>query len=169
MIKRDAEISPCGTYRYALYRDWDIGRAVTFVMLNPSTADASIDDPTIRKCIGFARQWGYGRLMVVNVMAYRATQPKDLPRDLEAAIGPENAKWLEHGATYGELIVPAWGAPRPAFAAAYKATDAIMKRVVAQHRHAPIECLGFTKQFGPKHRLYVPYDTKRKPWPEYIH
>lgn len=167
MILGDAEFSPCGTYRYALYRDWEPGRAVTFVMLNPSTADADIDDPTIRRCIGFARHWGYGRLMVVNVMAYRATKPADLPRDLETAIGPENDKWIGNGATYGELIVPAWGAPRRGFEPAYRAADAAIRRAVRIHDHAAVRCLGFTKEFGPKHPLYVPYDAELVPWPEY--
>ena len=66
-----------GAYRYRLWREWDVSKpSVTFVMLNPSTAGAKDDDPTIRRCLSFARSWGFGRLEVVNLCAYRATSPK---------------------------------------------------------------------------------------------
>lgn len=162
-VYKEAEISSCSQYRYCLWRQWGIGRSVTFVMLNPSIADANIDDPTIRKCIGFARQWGYNQLVVANVMAYRATKPTDLPSDIAIAIGPDNANWLEYSATYSELIILAWGAPTNRFQHAYRIADAILKRIAGQH-DTPIECLGLTKAFGPKHPLFVPYDTIRTVW-----
>lgn len=73
-IKKDATISDCGKYRYRLSRIWEPGRPVaTFVMLNPSTADATNDDATIRKCMGFARRWNLGGIHVGNLFAYRAS------------------------------------------------------------------------------------------------
>lgn len=78
-MKRDAIISPDGTRRLRLSRTWDHTKSVCcFVMLNPSKADANIDDPTIRKCIGFATRLGFGGLLVVNLFSYRATKPRDL-------------------------------------------------------------------------------------------
>lgn len=78
MIKT-AIISDCGQYRYELTREWDSSKPrVCFVMLNPSVADANIDDNTIKRCISFAKDWGYGSLIVVNLFAYRATKPADL-------------------------------------------------------------------------------------------
>jgi hypothetical protein len=74
-----AEFSDCGTYRYALWRTWNaLQPGVLFVGLNPSTADATTDDPTIRRCIGFAKRWGYGGITMANVFAYRATDPREM-------------------------------------------------------------------------------------------
>src|SRR4051794_12691770 len=94
-LEQNAVISICGRYRYLLTRQVGPGqRTATFIMLNPSTADASNDDPTIRRCIGFARQWGCGRLAVLNLFAFRATDPADLKR-AEEPVGPENRAWFE--------------------------------------------------------------------------
>jgi hypothetical protein len=75
-----AEFSPCRRYRYALYRDRGalLGPKVMFVGLNPSTADETVDDPTIRRCIRFARDWGYDGLIMANLYAWRAPKPRDL-------------------------------------------------------------------------------------------
>jgi hypothetical protein len=90
---RGATLSDCGRYRYRLWRRWADGPTVLFVMLNPSTADADVDDPTIRRCIGFARSWGAGALEVVNLYAWRATQPAEL----KAAVGPVGEyPWQPH-------------------------------------------------------------------------
>lgn len=166
-LNRHAEISRCGRYRYALYRDWDIGRKVTFVMLNPSTADASIDDPTIRRCINFAKDWGYSGLCVVNVLAYRATKPRDLP-PIGEAMGPINYQWITWGCTHGELIVPAWGVRHRRYRAAYGAACDAMIRVRDRHG-TPIEVLGYTQGFDPRHPLYMRADTQRIPYIPDVH
>ena len=71
-IERSADLSPCGNYRYSLRRLWDEKRpGVLWVMLNPSTADANADDPTVRRCMGYARSWGCGSIEVVNLCAWR--------------------------------------------------------------------------------------------------
>lgn len=90
-IVTSASIS--GDYRYRLGRAWAGGPTCTFIMLNPSTADADQDDPTIRRCVGFAKALGCGALEVVNLYAYRATNPRDLLRQDER-VGPENDYWL---------------------------------------------------------------------------
>src|SRR5262245_19133112 len=87
---KEALISPCGLYRYWLTRTWDNSlRRVCWVMLNPSTADAEQDDPTIRRCVGFARSWGAGGIIVVNLFAFRASDPKALLRAADP-VGPDN-------------------------------------------------------------------------------
>ncbi len=89
-----ADFDGTGAYRYSLWREWDSRRPiVAFVMLNPSTADAAKDDPTIRRCASFARSWGYGSLEVVNLFAYRASEPKRL-RQTPDPIGPANDDYL---------------------------------------------------------------------------
>ena len=93
-MQRDALFSPCGTYRYRLTRRWAEGPAVAFIMLNPSTADGSVDDPTIRRCIGYGQSWGYGALAVGNLYAFRATEPQELRRARDP-IGPDNDRHLE--------------------------------------------------------------------------
>src|SRR4051812_49823510 len=94
-LEDNAVISACGAYRYVLTRQVGGGvRRATFIMLNPSTADASNDDPTIRRCIGFAQRWGCGQLAVLNLFAYRATDPADLKRASEP-VGPENREWFD--------------------------------------------------------------------------
>src|SRR5437588_2477108 len=89
-----AVFSPDGRYRYLLTRRLGRSRRVaTFIMLNPSTADAINNDPTIRKCVGFARRWGCGLLQVVNLFALRATEPRVL-RAAADPVGPENSRWI---------------------------------------------------------------------------
>ena len=85
-MKRSAEISECGKYRWWLRRRWADGPVVCFVMLNPSTADAEQDDPTIRRCIGFAQAWGCGALEVRNLFPFRATNPADMLKAAKAGV-----------------------------------------------------------------------------------
>jgi hypothetical protein len=77
-MERSATISPCRMFRYALWRRWGSGPYAMFIGLNPSTADEQNDDPTIRRCIGFAQSWGYDALCMANLFAYRATKPTDM-------------------------------------------------------------------------------------------
>lgn len=109
---RSASISDCGTYRYHLAREWSTDKPMLFVMLNPSTADAGKDDPTIRKCLGFATRNGCGSIQVVNLFAYRATYPRDLRR-AGYPVGPKNLATIRRAAldvaARGGLVVCAWG------------------------------------------------------------
>lgn len=109
LLGSGANFSRCCSYRYTLWRRWDEERpAVMIIGLNPSTADARQDDPTIRRCIGFARDWGYGGLVVTNLFAFRATYPSDLKAAADP-VGPRNDSWIRRMAGQVETIVAAWG------------------------------------------------------------
>lgn len=146
-----AIISKCGLYRYRLERHWGDGPTCGFIMLNPSTADATLDDPTIRRCIGFAKREGCGRLMVGNLYAFRATHP-DVMAAAHDPVGPENRHFLENMAEQvdGPLIA-AWGAHWMV----YGGTTAYV-RVAFEGK---LMCLGKTKDGHPRHPLYVKGDT----------
>ena len=109
-VQGGADLSECGTYRYRLWRDgWsEDDRVCLFVMLNPSTADAMTDDPTIRKCVGFCERWGYGMLMVCNLFAFRSTQPAGL-LGVADPVGPENGTFLCEEIRAASRVVLAWG------------------------------------------------------------
>lgn len=104
-------ISSCGTYRYRLTRQLGEGAGTCcFVMLNPSTADASIDDPTIRRCMGYARSFGCAELLVVNLFAYRATDPRVLyAMAPDRAVGPDNDAYIRDACDAAQLVICAWG------------------------------------------------------------
>ena len=147
-----AVFSSCGRYRYSLTRKFFMGKGtVLFVMLNPSTADAETDDPTIRRCIGFARRWGFQELEVGNLFAWRATDPKEL-RQAEDPIGPENDRHLMHMSGAADAVIAAWGAH-----GAYQNRG----RQVEGMLEGTVEHLGLTKQGHPKHPLYLRADAAR--------
>lgn len=109
-VAKGATLSACGLYRYQLWRRWDSALpAVNWIMLNPSTADASEDDPTIRRCVGFAKAWGYGGIVVTNLFAFRATDPRDMKKAADP-VGPENDDAIVATAAGAGLVVCAWGA-----------------------------------------------------------
>jgi hypothetical protein len=101
-------ISLCGRYRYRLGRSWSDGPIVNFIMLNPSTADSTADDPTIRRCIEFARKWDFAGIEVTNLYAFRATLPEDL-WEADDPIGPENDATIDFVARNSKAVVMAWG------------------------------------------------------------
>lgn len=109
-IKRDAKFDSARKYRYLLSRKWDVNLPqVTFVMLNPSKANEYEDDPTLRRCIQFAKDWGYGSLEVVNLFAYIATNPRELYQ-ADNPVGLENNSYIQISTNRAKLIVLAWGA-----------------------------------------------------------
>ncbi len=144
-MQTGAAFSPCRQYRYALWRLWDNTQpSVLFIALNPSTASETHNDPTIRRCIGFARAWGYGGVYVANLFAYRATQPK-LLKEAPDPIGPDNDPWLRDLAAQSNLIVAAWGNH-----------GSFQSRSIEVLPWLPaMQCLGITKQGQPKHPLYL--------------
>ena len=154
-IDRHAELSEDRAYRYRLSRVWADGPRATFVMLNPSTADAHADDPTLRRCIGFARHWGLGGLNVVNVYAFRATSPAALWK-VSDPVGPENNRFLEEAAASGEVLVAAWGA---------HAKQERVQEVLAIPGFERLTCLRTTKHGYPSHPLYLPKELSPAPWP----
>lgn len=107
--KSSAVISECGLYRYRLEREWDATTSkVAFLMLNPSTADHAEDDPTIRRCVGFAKAWGFGGLVVGNLFALRSTDPKALYAHPDP-VGPDNDQHLTEICQSALRIICAWG------------------------------------------------------------
>ena len=148
LVHKKAEISACGLYRYTLWRcaEEDCrGDYVLFVGLNPSVADASIDDPTVRRCIGFAEAWGFDSLCMCNLFAYRATDPAELNKAIDP-IGPENDTWIVQLANHASLVVAAWGNGGMFLQRDVKVLTSL---------HTPIHCLGTTKSGKPRHPLYV--------------
>lgn len=109
---KSAILSDCGVYRYTLTRRWGTGGSALFICLNPSTADADCDDPTIRRIVGFAKDCGQGAVCVVNLYAFRATDPKAL-RSGVAIVGPENDRHIMREAEAASIVVAAWGASLP--------------------------------------------------------
>jgi hypothetical protein len=154
-----------GAYRYTLSRSWDYGNGtVNFIMLNPSTATAEVDDPTIRRCTQFARAWGYRRLVVTNLFAYRATDPAELRRVADP-VGPENDWHLRYCAQHeAERVVLAWGAH-----GGYRKRDESVLALLAKHlpRIEPA-CLGVTKAGAPRHPLYLSASTPLQPYAQWV-
>jgi hypothetical protein len=152
-ILADAILSPCGLHRYRLERAWDnssLRRPCVFIMLNPSTADGLQDDPTIRRCVRFARSWGYNHLVVVNLFSYRATDPDELLKSPAPVEGPRNMEYIWDATVQAGLIVAAWGAQGCLFGQDRRVLDTITHDV---------RCLGTTKSGQPRHPLYVRGDT----------
>ncbi|WP_225913985.1 DUF1643 domain-containing protein [Leptolyngbya ohadii] len=136
-----------GDYRYLLWRTWNADAPrLTFVMLNPSTADADCNDPTIRRCIQFAQTWGYGSLKVVNLFGFKATHPKILQQASDP-IGTENDRHLLTAVQSSDRIVIAWG---------NWGTLANRDRMVMDLiRDYGVYCLGVNRSGQPKHPLYL--------------
>lgn len=158
---KDALISPCGLYRYWLTREWDASfHKLPIIMLNPSTADASLDDPTIRRCISFAKREGFGGIRVMNLFAFRATSPKEMLAQGNP-YGPDN--WdnlldlLVEARNYDTPILCAWGA---------HGVHGMAKRVqeYAKVNRARLVCLGKTDGGHPRHPLYVKGDQPLVPF-----
>lgn len=161
-LEQNAVISDCGKYRYVLTRQVGPGaRTATFVMLNPSTADAAQDDPTIRRCSGFARQWDCGRLVVLNLFAFRATDPKDLKRASDP-VGPDNEAWFRRqmqslpAETRGPVVC-GWGVHGD-----HLGQDQVALGWLDDLGITPV-ALGLTSYGFPKHPLYVPYSAELVP------
>ena len=163
-------------YRYLLTRDWSGGahccRGLMFIMLNPSTADATQDDPTIRRCMNLARRDGYAGISVVNLFAYRATNPQDLQRviyqyGIGKAIGPHNYynistlfKLLNRGEANFDVVC-AWGAN--------ELCGALKQAVNELYAYMPLDkalpqCYGLSKAGWPRHPLYLPKDAQLSPY-----
>lgn len=165
-----AVVSPCGRYRYRLWRrvvshhaHHVKDRIALFVMLNPSTADGLLDDPTIRRCVGFAAREGCGWLHVVNLYAYRATNPAELALAADP-VGPEAGAALgaalREAVESGGLVIAAWGAH-----SAPRTIDLAARfSVLADVYNAQLHCLGTTKNGSPRHPLYVRADAPLEVW-----
>lgn len=189
-IRKGATLSACGRYRYRLWREWRLHpkpalwdmwtdaagqpivdgageqlgepKACIFIMLNPSTADGDQDDPTIRRCVGFAKAWGFDRLEVINLFAHRATDPKSLlalTHD-DDPVGWENQTHVSRALTESPLgrLVCAWGAH-----GGHLQQDETMLGWLGD---VPRVALGLTAEGHPRHPLYVPYSATPLPFRE---
>lgn len=165
-MKTGAQFSECGLYRYHLWRRWDEGKTVLWVMLNPSTADDIRNDPTVERCQRRAMASGtFGAVEVVNIFALRSTDPKGLRRDkdgnpVEDPIGPDNDYHIISAAARADVIICGWGND-----GAYRDRGhqvAIMLAKAGFITHA----LRITKQRQPQHPLYVGYAVQPRVWVE---
>lgn len=162
-VARSARLSEDGVYRYSLSRRWALGPAARFIMLNPSTADGTQDDPTIRRCVGFARALGCGALIVVNLFAYRATRPADLWRAADP-VGPRNDLTIlevaEDVRRAGGPLIAAWGARVPE-----SRVERVLDLLEAANARDLLTALGTTQTGAPRHPLYLPSSARPSPWP----
>lgn len=159
-----AEISACGRYRHSLLRVWDdVSYACLFVLLNPSTADGSVDDPTVRKCVGFAKEFGCGAMEIVNLFDYRATRPLELFKVWERSpwtdvypVSPDWRRHFEYAVQRSEMTVVGWGAHGK-----LADRDRDVMNLLKDFGVEP-QCLAVNKDRTPKHPLYVGYGTELK-------
>jgi hypothetical protein len=160
---KSAVIDPSGTYRYSLGRQLGgNGPRIVWVMLNPSTADGFVDDPTIRKICGFSTRWGYSHVTVVNLFALRSTDPRALKRHQDP-VGPENDAHIRAAVEQAATVVCAWGNH-----GALHDRDLVVRRLIRSAGKAAV-VLGLNESGArkqPVHPLYQPYETQVSVWQE---
>ena len=159
--REGAVLSEDRRFRYALSRGSDLFalpklgmqlRYCAFCLLNPSTASETLDDPTVRKCRGFAQRWGFNRYNIINLFALRATDPRNLRKAAAAGDDAENDRWITAIARHAEILVVGWG------------NDGALRnrgqrvRAMLQGAGIPLHCWGITKMDEPRHPLYTRYD-----------
>ena len=148
-----------GACRYLLWRTWDLDRPrLLWVLLNPSTADERADDPTVRRCAGFSRAWGYGGLELVNLFALRAADPRELQRATDP-VGRETDRYIAAAATRAVGIIAAWGER-----GRYQQRDRAVCALLTRHAVDVPRCLGTTRSGCPRHPLYVARSTSPVPY-----
>ncbi|MBL4870566.1 MAG: DUF1643 domain-containing protein [Robiginitomaculum sp.] len=151
--KREALFSPCRQYRYRLSQIWDEHKLpLTWLMLNPSTADEVKNDPTVERCERRARMWGYGGSIVFNIFAFRATDPKDMRAQTDP-IGPENDKWIRQIAKQSRErdVVAGWGEHGAHRNRGQAVLDIFMQE------EGQISALKINASGHPAHPLYIAY------------
>lgn len=156
MIMKNATLSTCRKYRYTLWRRWDDVRELLYVMfigLNPSTADEKNDDPTIRRCVRYAQDWGYSALCMTNLFAFRATAPEAM-KATKNPIGPKNDHFLLDVSKGTDVIIAAWGVH-----GTYLERDEEVKKLIPR-----LSVLKLTKNGHPAHPLYLRKDLKPVLW-----
>lgn len=146
---KGAELSTCRNYRYALWRVWEPEKPyVLFIGLNPSTADETEDDPTIRRCINFAKSWGYGGIYMANLFAFRTSKPRELWL-ADDPVGHDNDRWLLALSEKAELTIAAWGN-----GGSHQGRSRVLRSQIPG-----LHCLVMNNGGEPRHPLYVPGDT----------
>lgn len=148
--EKSAIFSQCKKYRYTLTRKWSGGSGIAnFLMLNPSTADELMEDPTIRRCCIYAKDWGYSGVVITNLFAYRATNPSDMKK-YPSPVGPDNDFHISEVAKNSNITIAAWGTHGSHL---NRARD--VERVLS---NIPLFCLEKTSNGSPKHPLYLRKD-----------
>jgi hypothetical protein len=156
--KSGARFSGDSKYRYTLFRERAEGSGtVNFIMLNPSTADAQANDPTVERCQRRAWAMGYKRLVVTNIFALRSTDPKNLYSEVDP-VGLDNDYWLVQVALTSDKVVCAWGSHGN-----YRDRGGLVERMLRE-QHIDLWQLRLTKKGEPSHPLYIPYNEEPKPW-----
>lgn len=150
-----AAFSPCRRWRYDLWRRWAPGPFLMVIGLNPSTADETQDDPTIRRCINYAKAWGFGAYCMTNLFAWRDTDPAKMKAQAEP-IGRDNDATIARHAAGAGLILAAWGVH-----GAHLDRGAAVLELLAGHR---VHCLGTTQDGNPRHPLYMPKACRPLPY-----
>ncbi len=151
-MKTGAVFDRSRKYRYNLWREWDDARPrVAFVMLNPSRADASINDQTIATCIGFAKALGYGGMEVVNLFAYRSTDPANLKLARDP-VGKENDTYILKACSRADVTIAAWGNHGSLRQRSMEVEQLLENRALL--------CFGITKLGHPRHPLYMKRSTE---------
>lgn len=160
-----AVLSMLHTHRYELTREWPVVagpvRLIGFVMLNPSTANADEDDPTIRRCVGFAQRLGGSGLVVVNLFGMRATDPRSLESATDP-VGLRNDWYIIEAARRVDVLIAGWGALSTKRT---RCRAAIVRSMVEIDARTRLWCLGRTRDGFPRHPLYLPKDAPISPWP----
>ena len=150
LVNKNAIFSDCRKYRYGLSRTWNgKKKTILFIGLNPSTANEKIDDPTIRRCINYAQNWGYGSLLMVNLFAYRATLPSEL-KNVKNPIGNDNDLQIIELSKKADIVVAAWGNEGTLLN-----RDKEVKKILPN-----LMCLKINKSGQPSHPLYQKKDLK---------
>ena len=153
-----AQLSSCGAYRYLLTRQWGAGPVMCWIMLNPSTATAAADDPTVTRCRCFARREGCGGMVIVNLFGLRSPSPRVLLYHADPE-GPRNDETVLAQASQASIVVAAWGA-----AGSQPRLTSRRSAVLAALSGIPLWCLGVTKAGEPRHPLMVRTETPLIPW-----
>jgi len=153
-MKKNAKLSHCRKYRFALWRTWDESKPFAmFIGLNPSTADETQDDPTLIRCINFAKAWGYGGVCMANLFAYRTASPSEMKKQ-QSPIGKENDKWITELTNKAGIVIAAWGND-----------GAYLNRSKQVKMHIKnLHYLKLNKSGEPAHPLYLKADLKPIHW-----
>lgn len=162
-VQKGAKFSDCKTYRYALWRTWDTCYLsdkpyAMFLMLNPSTADESVNDPTVERCQRYAHSWDYGGLVVCNLFAFRATNPADMKAAADP-VGPENDAIIIKYALDAGVVVCGWGNHGGFLSRSQAILSLLRQKDIVPY------CLTTTKQNEPGHPLYLKKDLAPRPLP----
>lgn len=147
LANRETVFSDCRKFRYTLWRTWNPVENPTYAMfigLNPSTADETNDDPTVRRCIRFSKDWGYGALCMTNIFAYRATDPYDMKAQRDP-VGSQNDFWLRNISAKASVVIAAWGVHGEYLGRGKQVFEMLPS----------LQCLGTTVNGQPRHPLYL--------------